>query len=135
MRIRVQVVIEGDEDVPPEVHQVADLQRGDLQLAEAKEADGQGAGGGRRRAGPSLPGCRGRLPALPPTSPPQGRREHRGADPVRHPAPSEPTLAPLLLPVERPAELQSPDRGPAGAHDPGAALPRGEVRRADRRTD
>ena len=44
MRIRVQVVIEGDEDLPPEVHQVADLQRGDLgadtlglQLAEAKE--------------------------------------------------------------------------------------------------
>ena len=44
MRIRVQVVIEGDDDVPPEVHQVADLQRGDLgtdtlglQLAEAKE--------------------------------------------------------------------------------------------------
>ena len=44
MRIRVQVVIEGDEDVPPEVHQVADLQRADLgtdtlglQLAEAKE--------------------------------------------------------------------------------------------------
>ena len=44
MRIRVQVVIEGDEDVPPEVHEVADLQRGDLgadtlglQLAEAKE--------------------------------------------------------------------------------------------------
>ena len=30
MRIRVQVVIEGDEDVPPEVHEVADLQRGDL---------------------------------------------------------------------------------------------------------
>jgi hypothetical protein len=44
MRIRVQVVIEGDEDVPPEVHDVADLQRADLgtdtlglQLAEAKE--------------------------------------------------------------------------------------------------
>lgn len=44
MRIRVQVVIEGDEDVPPEVHEVADLQRGDLgadtlglHLAEAKE--------------------------------------------------------------------------------------------------
>ena len=29
MRIRVQVVIEGNEDVPPEVHEVADLQRGD----------------------------------------------------------------------------------------------------------
>jgi len=44
MRIRVQVVIEGNEDVPPEVHEVADLQRGDLgtetlglHLAEAKE--------------------------------------------------------------------------------------------------
>src|SRR3989454_120736 len=44
MRIRVQVVIEGNEDVPPAVHEVADLQRGDLgtdtlglQLAEAKE--------------------------------------------------------------------------------------------------
>jgi hypothetical protein len=44
MRIRVQVVIEGNEDVPPAVHEVADLQRGDLgmdtlglQLAEAKD--------------------------------------------------------------------------------------------------
>ena len=44
MRIRVQVVIEGNEDVSPEVHEVADLQRGDLgtdtlglQLAGAKE--------------------------------------------------------------------------------------------------
>src|SRR5881398_952355 len=44
MRIRVQVVIEGNEGVPPEVHEVADLQRADLgtdtlglQLAEAKE--------------------------------------------------------------------------------------------------
>jgi hypothetical protein len=44
MRIRVQVVIEGDGEVPPAVHQVADLQRGSLQadtlglqLAEAKE--------------------------------------------------------------------------------------------------
>ena len=44
MRIRVQVVIEGNEDVPPEVHEVADLQRADLgtdtlglHLAEAKE--------------------------------------------------------------------------------------------------
>ena len=30
MRIRVQVVIEGDGEVPPEVHEVADLQRGAL---------------------------------------------------------------------------------------------------------
>jgi len=30
MRIRVQMVIEGDEDVPAEVHQVADLHRGEL---------------------------------------------------------------------------------------------------------
>ena len=44
MRIRVQVVIEGDGEVPPAVHEVADLQRGDLgmdtlglQLAEAKD--------------------------------------------------------------------------------------------------
>ena len=44
MRIRVQVVIEGNEDVPPEVHEVADLRRAilqadtpGLQLAEAKE--------------------------------------------------------------------------------------------------
>jgi hypothetical protein len=43
MRIRVQVVIEAEDDVPPAVHQVANLQRGDLgaatlglQLAEAK---------------------------------------------------------------------------------------------------
>ena len=27
MRIRVQVVIEGNEDVPPAVHEVADLRR------------------------------------------------------------------------------------------------------------
>ena len=44
MRIRVQAVIEADDDIPPAVHEVADLQRGDLgadtlglQLAEAKE--------------------------------------------------------------------------------------------------
>jgi hypothetical protein len=44
MRIRVQVVIEGDEDVPSALHEVAELYRDDLgadtlglQLAEAKE--------------------------------------------------------------------------------------------------
>src|SRR6266851_8495863 len=44
MRIRVQVVIEGDEDVPSALHEVAELYRHDLgadtlglQLAEAKE--------------------------------------------------------------------------------------------------
>src|SRR5882672_11268407 len=136
MRIRVQVVIEGNEDVPPEVQQVADLQRGNLQadtlgprLAEAKELLARVQGGGRRGAGPRLPGCQGRLPALPPTALPQGPTDHRHADPVRHPAPSEPALAPLLLPVERVADLQPADRGPAGAHDPGAALLGGEVRR------
>jgi hypothetical protein len=44
MRVRVQVVIDSDDDGPPVVHEVAHVERGDLhidtlglQLAEAKD--------------------------------------------------------------------------------------------------
>jgi hypothetical protein len=44
MRVRVQVVIDSDDDGPPVVHEVANVERGDLhidtlglQLAEAKD--------------------------------------------------------------------------------------------------
>jgi hypothetical protein len=96
--------------------------------------DGQGVAGTRavsrhRGTGPPLPGAAGALPSLWTCKTPQGCAPDRGAHALRDAAPAQPALAPLPLPAAGDADLQPAGGCGTRADPPGAALPRGEVRR------
>jgi hypothetical protein len=125
MRIRVQVVIEGDDDIPPEVHEVAELYRDDLgadtlglQLAEAKELLARMQ---EVVVEEQVRACLAAKVACPHCGQARRHKDERSiavAQPVRHAAPPQSSLAPLPLPAPGETDLQPADRGPAGADDP-----------------